>query len=86
MYVSNNVLRDKEITIVSNSKVAVSWMKNDGFGFINLVNVIYDIRSMLKSCDNIYLTFFPRASNSFADMLAKKGSGRSGDFMVWDDC
>ena len=40
---SNENLRDRNISIVSDSKVAVAWINNGDFGNINLVSVIYDI-------------------------------------------
>ncbi|KAK2656843.1 hypothetical protein Ddye_009895 [Dipteronia dyeriana] len=82
---TDNALWDKEIVIISDSKVAVSWVKNEGLRCIKLVSVIYDICSMLNSWDNISIAFHLRASNSFIDMLAKNGSGRSGNFLVWGD-
>ncbi|KAK3211462.1 hypothetical protein Dsin_016168 [Dipteronia sinensis] len=49
----------KEIDIVCDSKVAVSWV-------------------------NTRVIFNPRSSNSYADMLAKKGSGMEGDSLIWE--
>ncbi|KAK1581027.1 hypothetical protein Q3G72_002405 [Acer saccharum] len=38
----------------------------------------------LKSLDGLSIKFMPRGSNSLVDGLAKDGSGRKGDRLVWE--
>ncbi|KAI9153915.1 hypothetical protein LWI28_018395 [Acer negundo] len=71
----------KDIDIVSNSKVTVSWVNANGVGSLKHSKIIYDIRSCLISLGNSRVIFNSRASNSFADCLAKKGSAMEGDFL-----
>ncbi|KAK1587905.1 hypothetical protein Q3G72_018098 [Acer saccharum] len=79
---SSEAMDDREITIISDLKVAVAWVNNEGYGSIRNVTTIYDIRHMMKSCGNLSIIFNPRAANMFADMLAKKGSSSCGDFIA----
>ncbi|KAK3231751.1 hypothetical protein Dsin_003632 [Dipteronia sinensis] len=74
---SRRDLKGTKISIANNFKVAVSWILNEDFGSFKHVKTIYDIRSMLCSLGNMDVVFNSRATNSFADMLAKKGSGSS---------
>ncbi|KAK2651364.1 hypothetical protein Ddye_011220 [Dipteronia dyeriana] len=59
------------------------WVIKEGIGCLGHVNTIFDVRCWIKERGNLSIVFNPRASNSFADMLAKKGSSGSGDFLVW---
>ncbi|KAK2655359.1 hypothetical protein Ddye_008411 [Dipteronia dyeriana] len=72
-----------EVIIVNNSKVAVSWYKGDDFGNINLIDLVYDIRSSISSQEGVSIKVMPRGGNSFADGLTKLGSSRSGDKLQW---
>ncbi|KAK1550760.1 hypothetical protein Q3G72_024390 [Acer saccharum] len=83
--VSNPSLVGREIVIISDYKTAVSWVQDGGFGSINHVNAIYDIRCNLEKLVNTKIMFNSRASNSFADMLAKNGSNMGNDVFVWRD-
>ncbi|KAK3221733.1 hypothetical protein Dsin_008758 [Dipteronia sinensis] len=74
---SKQTLADRNITIISDSKVTVSWVNGNGFGSLNLVNVVYDIRQTLHRLKCLSVIFMPRSSNSLADCLAKAGSGDS---------
>ncbi|KAK3212638.1 hypothetical protein Dsin_017344 [Dipteronia sinensis] len=76
-------LKGRKITIVSDSKVAVSWINNAGIGSLKHIDFIFDIRGMLNEMGNTVVVFNSRASNSFADMLAKRGSTRTGDVVEW---
>ncbi|KAK3185174.1 hypothetical protein Dsin_032460 [Dipteronia sinensis] len=67
-------LVDTEIEIVNDSKVTVSWVNSRSMGCLKYVNLIYDIRNCLSSLSNMWVIFNSRASNSFADSLAKQGS------------
>ncbi|KAK0574812.1 hypothetical protein LWI29_029477 [Acer saccharum] len=48
----SSTLSARNIIIISDSKVAVSWVNNDGFGNLDHVNWIYDIRSKLDYLGN----------------------------------
>ncbi|KAK3221705.1 hypothetical protein Dsin_008730 [Dipteronia sinensis] len=74
----------RNLVIESDSMVAVSWINGKGIGNFKLVNLIYDIRSNLKFLKG-EVKFRSRASNQFADNLAKMGSGEKGDFIEWGD-
>ncbi|KAK3185069.1 hypothetical protein Dsin_032355 [Dipteronia sinensis] len=80
---SNTDLQELEIEIVSDSSTAVSWINSDSFGSIVHVEMVYKIREFMRSHGRMRVSFSSRASNSFADNLAKKGSNREGDFVQW---
>ncbi|KAK2639903.1 hypothetical protein Ddye_027698 [Dipteronia dyeriana] len=82
---SNVNLRGRFISIVSDSKVAVSWVNNGNFGNINCVNSVYDIRDIMSSLGGLEVVHDFRAFNSFADSLAKMRSNNCGDFVEWGD-
>ena len=73
------------ITIFSNSKSTVAWIKGSDFGNLQLVNLVYDIRQFLKSSNNFDIKFMPRDSNAFADSLAKAGSSGGVERLEWGD-
>ena len=73
----------KNIEIVSHSKTAVSWINGSGVGNIKFAQLIYDIRNNLSLLGHAKVVFGSRASNSFADMLAKNGSRNGGDLLIW---
>ncbi|KAK1592575.1 hypothetical protein Q3G72_027288 [Acer saccharum] len=73
------------ITIFSDSKSAVSWIKSVDFGNLQLVHLLYDIRQFLKSLNGFDIKYMPRESNSFADSLAKAASSEGGDRLEWGD-
>ena len=81
---SNSNLRDRNISIIGDSKTAVAWINNGDFGNLDLVNIIFDIRNSMISFGNMEIVYASRSFNSFADSLAKMGSSHSGDFVVWD--
>ena len=74
------VLIGKKVTIISDSKVAVSWVRGSDFGSLNHINFIYDIRNFLSYLGRKAVIFNPRSSNCFADSLAKKGS----NMVMWE--
>ena len=78
-------LYNREILVVSDSKVTVSWVNNGDFGNVALVKDIFDIREILKSSGHIKVVFDSRIFNSFADSLAKMGANSVGDFVEWGD-
>ncbi|KAK3199510.1 hypothetical protein Dsin_022925 [Dipteronia sinensis] len=81
--VSKGKLVDKSINIESDSKAAVSWVEDGEFGNLALVNVIYDIRSMIYLHGNMSVSYVSRDLNLVADGLAKKGALLDGDNVVW---
>lgn len=83
---SNPFLRNRDIMVVSDSKVVVSWVNSTDFGNVDHINTIYDIQSMLKVRGDIQVVFDSRIYNTFADSLAKMGSDNRGDFLVWSEC
>jgi ribonuclease HI len=70
---------DKNITIMSDCKAAVSWINGEGFGNLSLVRLVYDIRQLIMSRNNISIVFTPRSSNSLSDILAKARSHSNED-------
>ncbi|KAK3220003.1 hypothetical protein Dsin_013973 [Dipteronia sinensis] len=80
---SRSKLADKSINIESDSKAAVSWVEDGEFGNLTLVNVIYDIRSMIHLHGNMSVSYVSRDSNLVADGLAKKGALLDRDNVVW---
>ncbi|KAK4854934.1 hypothetical protein QYF36_002583 [Acer negundo] len=68
-------LSNRNITIMSDSKLVVSWINGEVFGKLSLVNTIYDIRQFIMSTDSVSIKYTPRSANSLADNLAKAGSG-----------
>ena len=82
---ANSNLNDRDIMVVSDSKVAVSWVNNGDFGNVSQVNDIYDIRQYMNSAGNIKVVFDSRIFNSFANSLAKLGANLDVDFIVWGD-
>lgn len=82
---SCSTLQDKNMAIVSNSMVAISWVNDrEGFASFIHVNLIYDIRVCLQRMSGIQVCFSPRSTNAFADNLAKSGSSTGEDKLVWD--
>ncbi|KAK3221278.1 hypothetical protein Dsin_008303 [Dipteronia sinensis] len=75
----------REINIISDSKVAVSWINDDGFGSLTHVDRVYDTHSYLGVLGGTIVSYSSRASNSFTDNLAKLGSSIAGDFIQWGD-
>ncbi|KAI9166179.1 hypothetical protein LWI28_027551 [Acer negundo] len=64
----------KKILIESDSREAVSWMNDEDFSNLSLVNTIYDIRCLLRHLGNTSVHYISRDSNAAADRLAKRGS------------
>ncbi|KAK3195553.1 hypothetical protein Dsin_026863 [Dipteronia sinensis] len=85
MCYSNPELQNNNITVVSDSKVGVSWVNDGDFGNLAHIQSVYDIRGMLKAAGGMKVSFDYRIYNSFADSLAKMGSSRAGDFAEWGD-
>ncbi|KAK3228043.1 hypothetical protein Dsin_007905 [Dipteronia sinensis] len=74
----------RNLVIESDSMIAVSWINGQGIENVNLINLIYDIRSNLKLLGG-EVKFRTRSSNQFAEKLAKMGSSKNGDFIEWGD-
>ncbi|KAK2648314.1 hypothetical protein Ddye_015803 [Dipteronia dyeriana] len=82
--ISQMELTGKSIVINSDSRAAVSWINNEDLGNINFSHLIYDIRNILLRLGKTTVEFSSRASNSLADTLAKQGSAREEDVLVWN--
>ncbi|KAK3188251.1 hypothetical protein Dsin_027812 [Dipteronia sinensis] len=80
---SDPFLSGEVVSIVSNSKVAVSWINNEDFRSIEHVSMISYIREQLKTLGGLEVVHASRMFNSFADNLAKLGSGLNDDFLHW---
>ncbi|KAK2654891.1 hypothetical protein Ddye_014747 [Dipteronia dyeriana] len=66
---------ERNITILNDSKSAVSCINGDDFGHLNFVSVLYEIKQFLFSKSTVLIEFTNRSSNSLAYVLAKAGSG-----------
>ncbi|KAK2641314.1 hypothetical protein Ddye_023077 [Dipteronia dyeriana] len=71
--VSKGLLSERSILIESDSNVVLSWMKDCNFGNLVLVYIIYEIRSMLRTYGNLFVSYASKDSNMVVDGLAKKG-------------
>ncbi|KAK1571069.1 hypothetical protein Q3G72_011565 [Acer saccharum] len=73
-------LTGRTLVVVSDSRVAVRWISGCGLGNSSHEKLISDIQRWLARFDQATVEFCPRGSNSYADILAKKGAilvGRS---------
>ncbi|KAK3213218.1 hypothetical protein Dsin_017924 [Dipteronia sinensis] len=82
---SNNDLIGRNIIIISDSKTTVLWVNNEDFGNLDHVDRIYEIRNKLVLMGNTKVIFIPRSTNSFVDMLAKRGSNKVRDVLEMGD-
>ncbi|KAK2644830.1 hypothetical protein Ddye_020025 [Dipteronia dyeriana] len=82
---SRSRLAGRSVTIISDSKSTVSWANVKDFGSLKLVNLIYDIISVLQGLVGLSICFRHRGSNSFADSLAKGGLCQSRERLEWCD-
>ena len=64
-------LEDRNIVIFSDSESAVSWITGDGFGLLSQVNLLYDIRQIIRQRNSLAVKFTSHVTNSLADSLAK---------------
>ncbi|KAK2638655.1 hypothetical protein Ddye_026450 [Dipteronia dyeriana] len=83
--VMNPLLASISIETVSDSKVVVSWINDEGIGCLAHVKDVYDCREFMRIHGGISVFFNSRSSNSFADFLAKKVSSQSGNMVQWSD-
>ncbi|KAK3219540.1 hypothetical protein Dsin_013510 [Dipteronia sinensis] len=83
--VSRPELKDRDIAIVSDSKVAVSWVNNDEIGSLKHLQVIYDIRNLMRRLGSVSVSYSARAANFVADSLAKKGSDSGEVLLTWSN-
>ncbi|KAK2647555.1 hypothetical protein Ddye_015044 [Dipteronia dyeriana] len=81
---SKQVHLSYNVSIVSDSKIAVSWIHDENFGSFKHVDLLYDIRNFLLVMEGLKVRFLPRDTNSLADGLAKSGSSLVGDRVEWD--
>ncbi|KAK3188208.1 hypothetical protein Dsin_027769 [Dipteronia sinensis] len=76
-------LHGRVISIVSDSKTAVSWINSDDFGSLDNVELIYCIRFHMKNWVGMEIVHASLMFNSFTDNLAKLGSCSNGDILHW---
>ncbi|KAK2654685.1 hypothetical protein Ddye_014541 [Dipteronia dyeriana] len=76
---SNRSLLMHDISIITDSKSVVEWIKGEDFGHLLMAHLVYDIRNFIQDMTGLEILFKPRASNSLADSLAKEGSDNQGD-------
>ncbi|KAK0576300.1 hypothetical protein LWI29_015106 [Acer saccharum] len=76
------MLGGRQITIESDSRVAVAWVNEGDFGNLAMVEVIYEVRSKLRVFKNLSVCFVPRNGNVLADGLAKRGVTMEGENVV----
>ncbi|KAK2639402.1 hypothetical protein Ddye_027197 [Dipteronia dyeriana] len=76
-------LVDRNITILSNSKTVVSWINGGGIGYLNYVNLLYDIKQLLSSTSIVSIDYTARSNKSLANILAKVGSDLQQERLEW---
>ncbi|KAK2666056.1 hypothetical protein Ddye_004630 [Dipteronia dyeriana] len=76
-------LNDRIMTIMSDSGSVVAWINGDGFGSLSQVNLLYDIRQIIRQRRSLAVQFTPHASWFWADGLAKAGSTMQGERLEW---
>ncbi|KAK3206207.1 hypothetical protein Dsin_020253 [Dipteronia sinensis] len=76
-------LRVRVISIVCDSKVAVSWINNNDFYSIEYVNLIYYIQFHMKLWHGLEVVHVSRMFNSFTENLAKLGFSSNGNILHW---
>ena len=81
--VSNLVVKESSIVFESDSRMAVNWILGGDFGNLEVLDVILDIRSMLRGFRNLSIGYVSRSANVMADSLAKRGSRMEGEFIEW---
>ena len=84
LFESNQVLKEKSLVVVSDSSTTVSWINGSGVGSWDHLNLILDIRNLLGRLSKIRVEFCSRVSNSYADLLAKKGASDVANELVWN--
>ncbi|KAK2649325.1 hypothetical protein Ddye_016814 [Dipteronia dyeriana] len=84
LHESRVALWNKEIDIISDSLVAVLWANDSkGFGNLRVVDLVYDIKTILERVGRITISYNLRNTNSYAEILSKRGSNMEGDFLIW---
>ncbi|KAK2639898.1 hypothetical protein Ddye_027693 [Dipteronia dyeriana] len=62
---SKPFLVGSDITIITDSKVAVSWIHDDDFGSLTHISAVYDIRTLLADLGGISVVYNSRVTNAF---------------------
>jgi ribonuclease HI len=83
LFGSKSEIASRPITFLSDSKTAVSWILKSIPGCNSHDQIISNIRSWLDSFHMAAVEFRPRSTNSFADVLAKKGVQTGMDELWW---
>ncbi|KAK0608449.1 hypothetical protein LWI29_030724 [Acer saccharum] len=68
--------------VISDCKQAVAWVNSSGVGDWEFLQMILDIRCMLGNLGQTIVEYNSRDTNSYADMLAKKGAAGD-DLLDW---
>ena len=64
--------------------MGVSWIDSSGIGNWKLLHNILEIRSLIGTMGQTQVEFSPRETNTFADLLAKKGAEGGRDLLKWN--
>ncbi|KAK2655170.1 hypothetical protein Ddye_008222 [Dipteronia dyeriana] len=80
----STALIGKEIGIVSDSAEAVLCVNAAGVRNLAFMNIIQEIQQCLFILGNKRVIFNFRSSNSLPDSLAKNGSGKGANFVIWE--
>ncbi|KAK4854021.1 hypothetical protein QYF36_017862 [Acer negundo] len=72
LYGSRPDFINRDISIVSDSQTTLSWVNKGDYGNIIHVDIIFDIRKMLKLMPKMEVIHYLRIFNDFADSLAKQ--------------
>ena len=82
---SKSELINRSIVVASDSRIAVGWISGQFKGYNNHEKVSEEIREWLVSFGQAAVEFCPRSSNSYADILARKGEEYGVDEVCWSD-
>ncbi|KAK0570559.1 hypothetical protein LWI29_003185 [Acer saccharum] len=82
---SRSEFYDRPPVVVSDSRVAVRWIAGYGLGNSCHEKLISDIQGCLASFAQASVEYCTRSSNTYADILAKKGADSGEEKQVWSD-
>ncbi|KAK2652607.1 hypothetical protein Ddye_012463 [Dipteronia dyeriana] len=73
--VSSNIsLLIRDISIITDLKYVVEWIKGEDFDHLPVAHLVYNIKNFIHDMAGLEIMFKLRASNSLADSLTKEGS------------
>ncbi|KAK1584004.1 hypothetical protein Q3G72_029034 [Acer saccharum] len=82
---SNSSLVGRPLIIRSDSKIAVRWARGESSEYGTHEIMMKEIHRWLEGFDQVVVEYCPRSSNSFADILAKKGLLPGTEEVYWSD-